>query len=169
MEQCARSAAVLGCGFQHRPGAFFPNWRRDAAITRWRGRPRCDKTMFPPQPFQNHARKRALAALILRYLPSDIGNPLRSCHPVAFYDANRSASVTYTYLNHGFHWLVRRAAFCRNELVFVGSFYNFGAPYISTLFSMVYKLDIAHFSQKRREPLHFGGCSSLFSHAYVYL
>jgi len=38
-----RSAAVLGCEFQHRPGAcsFSPpsiHWRRDAASTRRRGR-----------------------------------------------------------------------------------------------------------------------------------
>jgi hypothetical protein len=32
----ARSAAVLGCGFGHRPGARLRNWRRDAAITRRR-------------------------------------------------------------------------------------------------------------------------------------
>ena len=33
-----RSAAVLGGGFGHRPGARFGNWRRDAAATRRRGR-----------------------------------------------------------------------------------------------------------------------------------
>jgi hypothetical protein len=30
--------AVFGCGFEHRPGARFINWRRDAASTRKRGR-----------------------------------------------------------------------------------------------------------------------------------
>jgi hypothetical protein len=34
----ARSAAVLGGGSAHRPGARFWNWRRDAAATRRRGR-----------------------------------------------------------------------------------------------------------------------------------
>lgn len=33
-----RSAAVPGCGFEHRPGARSSHWRRDAAITRRRGR-----------------------------------------------------------------------------------------------------------------------------------
>jgi hypothetical protein len=33
-----RSAAVPGCEFEHRPGACFPDWRRDAAATRRRGR-----------------------------------------------------------------------------------------------------------------------------------
>ncbi len=33
-----RSTAVPGCGFQHRPGACCCNWRRDAAVTRRRGR-----------------------------------------------------------------------------------------------------------------------------------
>jgi hypothetical protein len=42
---CSRSAAVLGCEFQHRPGTCSfrstkINWRRDAATTRRRGRPR---------------------------------------------------------------------------------------------------------------------------------
>jgi hypothetical protein len=39
MEQRIRTVAlaVLGCGFEHRPGAPF-NWRRDAASTRKRGR-----------------------------------------------------------------------------------------------------------------------------------
>jgi hypothetical protein len=32
------SAAVLGCGFEHRPGAWARNWRRDAAATRRRWR-----------------------------------------------------------------------------------------------------------------------------------
>jgi hypothetical protein len=31
------SAAVLGCGFEHRPGARAKTWRRDAASTRRRG------------------------------------------------------------------------------------------------------------------------------------
>ena len=34
--QC--SAAVRGCGFEHRLGARAKNWRRDAALTRRRGR-----------------------------------------------------------------------------------------------------------------------------------
>lgn len=33
-----RSAAVPGCEFGHRPGAWPPNWRQDAALTRQRGR-----------------------------------------------------------------------------------------------------------------------------------
>jgi len=32
------SAAVLGCEFEHRPGACPQNWRRDPAFTRRRGR-----------------------------------------------------------------------------------------------------------------------------------
>ena len=32
------SAAVPGCEFAHRPGARSWNWRRDAALTRRRGR-----------------------------------------------------------------------------------------------------------------------------------
>ncbi len=36
-----RSAAVLGCEFERRPGAFPRNWRRDAALTRRRRRLRC--------------------------------------------------------------------------------------------------------------------------------
>jgi hypothetical protein len=35
-----RTAAVLGGGFEHRLGARSPHWRRDAARTRRRGRPR---------------------------------------------------------------------------------------------------------------------------------
>jgi len=35
-EQC--SAAVPGGEFAHRPGACSPDWRRDAALTRRRGR-----------------------------------------------------------------------------------------------------------------------------------
>jgi len=31
-----RSAAVLGCGFGHRPGACYRNWQQDAAVTRRR-------------------------------------------------------------------------------------------------------------------------------------
>jgi len=38
----ACSAAVLGCEFEHRPGACPSNWRRDAALTRRRGRLRYD-------------------------------------------------------------------------------------------------------------------------------
>ena len=33
-----RSAAVLGCEFEHRLGACPQYWRRDAALTRRRGR-----------------------------------------------------------------------------------------------------------------------------------
>ncbi len=38
----SRSAAVPGCGFEHRLGACSRNWRRDAATTRRRGRLRYD-------------------------------------------------------------------------------------------------------------------------------
>jgi hypothetical protein len=39
------NAAVLGGGFPHRPGAaHLPNWRRDAARTRRRGRLRYGRT-----------------------------------------------------------------------------------------------------------------------------
>jgi hypothetical protein len=31
-----RSAAILGCGFGHRPGACYRNWQQDAAVTRRR-------------------------------------------------------------------------------------------------------------------------------------
>ena len=36
------SAVRPGCGFKHRPGACYRNWRRDAAATRRRGRLRYD-------------------------------------------------------------------------------------------------------------------------------
>ena len=36
------SAAVLGCEFSHRLGACSSAWRRDAALTRRRGRLRDD-------------------------------------------------------------------------------------------------------------------------------
>ena len=63
------SAAVLGCGFGHRPGACFCNWRRDAAATRRRGRLRHDLPMTVPQPFQSQGRQRARAPLMLQSLP----------------------------------------------------------------------------------------------------
>ena len=63
------SAAVLGCGFGHRPGACFWNWRRDAAATRRRGRLHYELPMTVPQPFQYQGSQRALAPLILQYLP----------------------------------------------------------------------------------------------------
>jgi hypothetical protein len=46
-EQRACSAAVLGCEFKHRPGAWGRDGRRDAASTRRRGRPRY---VIPPIP-----------------------------------------------------------------------------------------------------------------------
>jgi hypothetical protein len=64
-----RSAAVPGGGFGHRPGARFWNWRRDAAVTRRRGRLRYDLPMTVLQPFQYQGSERALAPLILQYLP----------------------------------------------------------------------------------------------------
>jgi len=69
MEQRACCIAVPGGGFGHRPGARFWNWRRDAAVTRRRGRLRYDLTMTVPQPFQYQGSKRGLAPLILQYVP----------------------------------------------------------------------------------------------------
>jgi hypothetical protein len=65
----SRSAAVPGGGFKHRLGACFWNWRRDAAVTRRRGRLRHELPMTVPQPFQYQDSKRALAPLILQSLP----------------------------------------------------------------------------------------------------
>jgi hypothetical protein len=92
----------------------------------------------------------------LRYFPAGIGNSLQTRHLVGISVANYSISGIYEHFKLGHHQSVHCVPFSRNEPVFVGSFYNFGALDISTLFSMVYKLDNAHFSQKRREPLHFG-------------
>ena len=51
MEQRVCSAAVPGCEIKHRPGAWARDWRRDAASTRRRGRPRYVTLPIPmPKP-----------------------------------------------------------------------------------------------------------------------
>jgi hypothetical protein len=64
-----RSAAVLGGVFGHRPGACFPKL---AARRRCNPQVRTPAPLLPmtvPQPFQYQGIERALAPLILQYLP----------------------------------------------------------------------------------------------------
>ena len=79
-----RSAAVLGCECWHRPGARLrpgetsrpKNWRRDAAKTRRRGRPRY--MILPCQ----HSACRAHEAPPAR--PEGLNHPARRCRPSGY-------------------------------------------------------------------------------------